>query len=213
MKRLLTLAALATIASGCNSPNHLEGTLSLNERIEIRTKFLGRDSKHEVPTGSYNTSLALSNSGGSVRIHASDGILSFSAPSIRADQYGKFRLSPEELGQSFALEGIIDVKRNDFDRVVRQACVHHYNQDYQCRPENQCITEPNGHVACGINQRCEWVEIPVYGKENVHEIGYEDIKFATIQIIQNGRTSGTFGGSYSYNEHISHSNVISNCTL
>ena len=100
MKRLLTLAALATIASGCNSPNHLEGTLSLNERIEIRTKFLGRDSKHEVPAGSYNTSLALSNSGGSVRIHASDGILSFSAPSIRADQYGKFRLSPEELSQS-----------------------------------------------------------------------------------------------------------------
>jgi hypothetical protein len=104
MKKLMTLA-LATLAlSACNTPNHIEGTLSL--RAPIRVNTTSRKQATVAPAA-YKTSLALEQNGAEVRIHTQQGRVIFAVPGVAADGMGNINMSAAKIGQEFGLQGKI----------------------------------------------------------------------------------------------------------
>jgi hypothetical protein len=211
MKKLLALTGFVGLAlTGCNTPNHIEGTLALNAAINVNATSWGKIVKTPLAAGRYSTSLAMQNDGAEVHIHTQQGTVAFAVPSIKADQLGNVNMSAQSLGQDFALQGKIFDSVDGIDRNVSESCVHHYDQEYKCHDENCCDRDGNN---CHRENKCDWEQVPVYGSEPVHEVGDQTTKNVTINLVKGGKVVGRFTGGYSYNENIRSREVVGGCTL
>jgi hypothetical protein len=213
MKKLSILASLTVLAlaSGCNTPNHIEGTLALSSAINVNAnKVFGGTKAVAVPAGSYRTSLSMQQSSASVVIHAQSGTVTFAVPTIAADASGGINISAAKLGQEFGLSGKIYDTTDGIDRVVSKSCVHHYDYKQVCGDENSCDSDGKN---CRQEYRCHDEQVPVYGSENVHEVGSQGTKNVAISMVKAARAVGRFSGSYTYRENITSSEVVSGCAL
>ncbi|MGZ3649913.1 MAG: hypothetical protein ACXVB9_03735 [Bdellovibrionota bacterium] len=211
MKKILSIACMTIALAGCNTPNHIEGQLALSSAINVNAKqFFGGVKKTAVAAGRYATSLALNSDGAEVRIHTSNGEVIFAVPNAKADMLGNINMSAAQLSQEFSLQGKLFDTRDSIDRVRPEQCIHHYDQQYTCHDENCC--DRNG-ANCRMEQRCGYEQVPVYGSENVHETGYQDTKNASISLVKAAKAVGKYNGSYTYNEQIQTSEVVSGCAL
>jgi hypothetical protein len=91
--------------------------------------------------------------------------------------------------------------------------VHHYDQEYKCRNERHCVKDNAGNETCGNEDVCGYEQVPVYGTEDIHEVGSQDTKQVAINLVKAGKAIGSFSGSYAYRESISSSQVVSGCSL
>jgi hypothetical protein len=212
MKKLSTLAALTVLAlTGCNTPNHIEGTMSLSSAINVNAnKVFGGTKAVTVPAGTYKTSLSMQQSSASVVIHAQSGNVTFAVPTVAADAMGGINISAAKLGQEFGLAGKIYDTTDGIDRVVPESCIHHYESKQVCGDENCCDRDGKN---CHQEYRCHDEQVPVYGSENVHQVGSQSTKNVAISMVKAARAVGRFSGSYTYKENITSSEVVSGCAL
>lgn len=211
MQKLSTLAALTVLAlTGCNTPNHIEGTLALNSSVTVNTtQLFGGTKAVAVPAGSYKTSLSIQQGGASVVIHAQSGTVTFAVPTIQPDALGAVNVSAAKLGQEFGLAGKLFDTTSAIDRVVSESCVHHYDTQQVCNWEQVCDTDQT----CHQEYNCDEEQVPVYGSEDVHEVGSQDTKNVSINMIKAAKAVGRFSGSYTYKENLTSREVVSGCAL
>ncbi len=209
-KQLFALASIALALSACNSPNHMEGTLAVKSTIKVNTTS---GKQVAVAPANYKTSLALDNDSAEVRIHTQSGRVIFSVPGVKADGLGNINMSAAKIGQEFALQGKLFSETYGIDRIRAGSCVHHYDQEYKCRDERHCVKDAAGNETCGTENVCGYEQVPVYGTEDIHEVGSQDTKNAAINLVKGGKTAGVFNASYTYRENISRSEVVSGCRM
>lgn len=210
MKKL-ALAALATVAlAGCNTPNHMEGRLAVKSTIKVKTK---RDKVVSIAPATYKATLDIESQSTEVDIYTNEGKHSFIVPGIRPDQHGNISMSASQLGQEFGVTGKIYETTVDIDRTVSDSCVHHYDQEYKCRNERHCVKDNAGNETCGTENVCDWEQVPVYGREPVHEVGSQDTKNADMNLVKAGKAVGTFRAAYTFRENIRSRQVVGSCTM
>jgi major membrane immunogen (membrane-anchored lipoprotein) len=193
---LVTTLAATALLCGCNTPNHIEGSLALSSNLVVKNT----DGKQvTVPKGTYNTTVEMNSNGGAVEIHLKQGEVIFAVPKLVADSSGNIGYSAAQLGQVFSLQGKIYDAREGIDRVVNGSCVLGSHQEYKC----------NGTNADGT-QNCDWESVNDYGNQDVHETGYQDTKVVDLAVVQKS-TLGKFQGSYAYSEVIQSSEAVSAC--
>lgn len=210
--KMLKLPALlmATVAlSACESENTLKGNLVVSAPFKVKSAKTGN--VITVGEKTFPATLKMGSKGAEAWIHYPDSSLVFNIPQVKEDKLGNVSLSPAQLKQEFGLQGKIFGKRTKFDHVVSESCVSGYNQETQCNWKDVCETDEEGNETCRHQYVCEQVDIPIYGSQDVRQIGYQDSKVVDIIVVKEGKAHAKFNGVYHYKAKVTSSYIVGSC--
>jgi hypothetical protein len=210
MKILKIPAAIAvsTLLLGCDGPNHMVGSLKVTAPFKVKA-ITGN--LITVPVKEFPTTLKMTSDGAQAWIRYPDASLVFNIPQVKEDSKGTVNIPPAKLKQEFGLQGKIYGKRNTFDREVARDCVSGHNEREECSWKDVCETDADGNESCSYQHVCETVYDPIYGTEDVREIGYQDTKIMDVNVVKEGAAVANFKGTYYYRERITKSQVVGYC--
>lgn len=207
LKSCAALAA-ATLLCACESDNTLKGNLTVSEPFTVKTVT---GSVVTVPVKTFPTTLKMTSKGAEAWIHYPKAALVFAIPQVKEDKQGNISIPAAKLKQEFGIQGKIATKRNKFDQVVSESCVSSYNKETRCEWKDVCEEDADGNKNCTYQHVCEEHDIPVYGSQEVRQIGYQDVKVVDMSVVKAAKTVAKFQGTYHYRAKVTHTQEMSGC--
>lgn len=192
---LLALSAFATLTlTACDSPNSIEGTLSLDSSLLVVSP--GGNKKVLAP-GSYRATIRAQQKGAQVFIDGNRA--TFKLPAFDKNA-SSIRISASQMGQAFGLSGRAYNTTEPFDRRVEVGCV------YDTRSEYVCHRDSTGERVC------DWETVTIDGRQTVEERGYSTDRHFEIAVVNTaGQGIGSFNAVKSLGETIQHRELIGGC--
>jgi hypothetical protein len=188
---------MGLVLAGCESPNSVMGSLSVQSDMPM---INSNGQAVTLTKGAYSTRVDFKKDRSAiVSIKVRNGQLKFAIPRSLADYYGKIKLSAEELRQPFGLNGAVTSARDAFSEDFSERCQAGWRTEYQCERRR----DHHG-------RRCEWVDVPVYGTQYVHEDGFYETKHIDIDLV--GKTKyAKFSGRYELGRKVTKRQLLSRC--